>query len=124
MPLEVEEQRVRARGPGASVTVWAEYERGFGSATALGARGVRIESVAQSAFEQFLQWFRSDATVDQHLADQLLVTAAIAETDVSFRTPVLTERLMTAVWVIKQFLPIYITVRGEVGQPGTVTVRH
>jgi len=124
MPLEVEEARVRSRGPGASVTVWAEYERGFGSATALGARGVRIESVAQSAFEQFLQWFRSDATVDQHLADQLLVTAAIAETDVSFRVPVLTERLLTAVWVVKQFLPIYVTVRGAPGEPGTISIRH
>jgi RNA 3'-terminal phosphate cyclase (ATP) len=122
LKFDVEAVRVKSAGPGAFVTVWAEFEKGCGGATAMGSRGVRIESVVQSAFEGFMQWHDSEATVDPYLADQLLVTASLANGQSSFSTSSVTERLLTTVWVVKQFIPIHITVRGQVGSPGTVTV--
>lgn len=124
LPLQIENFNVRSRSTGAFVTVFAEFEQGFGGATAMGRRGVRMESVAQSAFDAFLEWYKGSWTVDPFLADQILVTAALAETDTAFSVQRLTERFLTTVWVIKQFLPIRITVRGQEGEEGWVTVRR
>jgi RNA 3'-terminal phosphate cyclase (ATP) len=122
--IEADTAVVRAKGTGAFVTVWAEYENGIGGATAMGARGVRIEAVAQNAFETFFTWHKTDATVDPFLADQLLITAAVAEGESAFKVARLTQRFLTSVWVIKQFLPIHITVLGQEDEPGTVTIRR
>ncbi len=121
---EVEEQKVRSRGPGAHITVWAEFENGFGAGSAGGRPGVRIEQVAESAFANFAEWFDSDATVDPYLADQLLLPAAMAEGLTTYTTPCVTRRLVTMAWVVKQFLPIRVTVLGQEGSPGTVAVER
>ena len=122
--VDAETIKVKSRSPGAFVTVWAEFERGFGGATALGARGVRMESVVQGAFQTFLDWYQTDATVDPFLADQLLLPAVLAEGETTFKVSKLTQRFLTIVWVIKQFLPIHITIKGQEGGPGLVTVRR
>ncbi|HVL37799.1 MAG TPA: RNA 3'-terminal phosphate cyclase [Fimbriimonadaceae bacterium] len=124
LSLEPEPVAVRAKGPGCFITVWAEFERGFGGATAMGARGVRVEAVAQQAFEAFAQWLRTDATVDAFLADQVLLAAALAEGESTFKTPRLTQRFLTSSWVIKQFLPIHITIRGQENEPGVVSIKR
>ncbi len=115
---------VRARTPGAFATVWAEFERGLGGATAMGARGVRMESVVQSAFESFFEWFKTDSTVDPFLADQLLLPSALAEGETTFSVSKLTSRFQTIAWVIKQFLPIHITIKGHEGEPGSVVIKR
>jgi RNA 3'-phosphate cyclase len=124
LPLQIENFNVRSRSTGAFVTIFAEFENGFGGATAMGRRGLRMEAVAQSAFDTFLEWYKGDWTVDPFLADQLLVTAVLAETDTQFSIQRITERFLTTVWVIKQFLPVRITVRGHEGEEGWVTVRR
>ncbi|MBX7133619.1 MAG: hypothetical protein K1X67_13170 [Fimbriimonadaceae bacterium] len=121
---EVDVLTVRSRAPGAFVTIWAEFERGFGVGTATGARGVRIESVVENAYDNFFGWYKSDAAVDPFLADQMLLPAAIAESSSAFTTSRVTKRLITMSWVIKQFLPIHITVHGRDGEPGLVTVNR
>lgn len=123
-PVEGETVTVRAPSPGALVTVWAEFERGFGGATFMGARGIRIEAVVQNAFESFAEWYKTDSTVDPYLADQLLLTACLAEGESTFKVSVLTPRFLTVVWVIKQFLPIHLTVKGREGEPGLITIHR
>jgi RNA 3'-terminal phosphate cyclase (ATP) len=124
VPLQVEVFDVRSRQSGAFVTVLAEYENGVGGATAMGRRGLRIESVAQNAFDAFLQWNSGPWTADSFLADQILVTAAFALSDTIFTVPKITPRLMTVAWVVKQFLPIRLTIRGDEGSEGVVTIRR
>lgn len=124
LPLQVESFDVRSRKAGAFVTIFAEFENGFGGATAMGRRGVRMEQIAQTAFDAFHEWYKGTWSVDSFLADQLLITASMAESESTFTVPKITERFLTTVWVIKQFLPIRITVRGQEGEPGVVTVRR
>lgn len=124
LELESDSIHVRARGAGAFATVWGEFSGGMGGATAMGARGLRIEAVVQSAFERFFEWFKGDATVDQHLADQILIAAVMAEGESEMKVDLLTRRFLSQVWVVKQFLPIHITVRGSEGEPGVVTIRR
>ncbi len=124
VPLSIDWIEVPSRTPGAHVTVWAEYEGGWGGAASMGRKGLRMESVAQSAHDAFMEWHSGEATVDPFLADQILVTAAIAEGPTTFRVSRITQRFLTVVWAIKQFLPIRITVRGHEGEPGLVTIQR
>lgn len=124
IPLDAEMNLLEAQSPGALVTVMAEFESGFGSASAAGARGVRIEAVAQQAFENFLDWYKSESTVDANLADQLLLVAVMAEGETIWKVHRLTQRLLSMIWVIKQFLPIHITVKGQEGNAGTISIRR
>ena len=124
MDIEVEYVPLASRSKGASVTVWAEFEGGIGSGNASLERGKTPERVADVAFERFLDWFETDATVDAFLADQLLMTAAFAEGRTVYTTPAVTRRLTTMAWVIKQFVPIHITILGREGEPGTVTIER
>ncbi len=67
---------------------------------------------------------KTDATVDPYLADQLLLAAISAEGETTFKTSSLTQRFLTMAWVIKQFVPIHITVKGKEGDPGLVTIKR
>jgi RNA 3'-terminal phosphate cyclase (ATP) len=121
--IAVEHVSHEGRQPGAFVTVWARYDRGMGGGTAMGARGVKAETLAQSAVEQTFDWMSSNATVDAFLADQLILPLVLAESSSVFSVPKLTQRLLTSIWVVKQFIPIHLTVRGIENGPGTISIQ-
>ena len=122
VPIEIEHADVPAKGPGAFITVWAKYERGLGSGTAMAMRGMRMEAVAQAAFEEVFDWMASNATVDPYLADQIILPLALAGAPSIISVPRLTTRLLTIIWVIKQFMPIHITVKGKENEPGVISI--
>ncbi len=124
LEMEAEHVEVSGKSPGAFVTTWATYERGIGGGTAMGARGLRGETLGQIAFNELLDWMSSSATIDPFLADQLLLPLVLAETPSAFTVPRLTKRFLTTVWVIKQFTPIHITVRGTENAPGAVRIER
>lgn len=114
---------VPSRGVGAYVTIWGEFENGIGGATAMGIKGVRIEAIVQQAFEGFQSWMRSETTVDAFLADQIFLAAAFSEEETEFTVDRLTQRFLTTAWVLKQFVPIRLTIKGKEGEAGHVTIR-
>lgn len=122
--IEVETETVSADDPGVHVTVWGEYGAGCGGGAAMGQKGLRIESVCQQAFQQWLDFHQTRATFDPFVADQLLLSCALAEGETAFSASKLTDRFLTMVWVIKQFLPIHLTVKGSVGSGGSVRIRR
>jgi RNA 3'-terminal phosphate cyclase (ATP) len=124
LPMECEAVGVDSREPGIFLTVSAVFERGFGGATIMGTKGLRIEAMAQQATEDLMDWIRSEATVDTHLADQILIPACVAEGETVFTVNRLTSRFLTSVWVIKQFGPVRITVKGKEGESGVVTIKR
>jgi RNA 3'-terminal phosphate cyclase (ATP) len=124
LPLTATHQEVASKSPGVFVTIWATYENGAGGGAAMGARGIRVEALAQTAFTQLIDWMSSDATVDPFLCDQILLAAVLAEGETIFKVSRLTQRFLTTAWVVKQFTPIHITIRGNEDGPGRVTVRR
>lgn len=64
--------------PGAALVLAAEYENGAASFSALGQRGKPAERVADEACDELLAFHRADAAFDRHLADQLILPAALA----------------------------------------------
>jgi RNA 3'-terminal phosphate cyclase (ATP) len=122
--LEAEHRELESASPGCHVTVWARYERGFGGASAIGTRGVRVETLCQTTFSATLGWMQSNACFDAYVAEQVLPTAVFAESPTTMTVSELTGRLLTSVWVMKQFLPIHLTVKGNEGEPGVISVRR
>jgi RNA 3'-terminal phosphate cyclase (ATP) len=113
---------VHGKETGASVTFFAQFERGVGTGSAMMQRGMTINQTISRAWENFEKWYQTKATVDTFLADQILIPACLCESKSVFTIPEVTRRLTTMAWVIKQFLPIHITILGREGEPGTVTV--
>ena len=122
--ITAEARAVESAKPGLHVTVWAEYVRGRGGGAAMGGRGVQAETLAQAAFTETMEFVRSDGCLDAYLADQILVPLVLAPQESAVRISKLTQRFLTAVWVVKRFTPIRLTVRGSEGHAGLVTIER
>jgi len=97
---KIEDVRIReeeALSPGNAVTAW----KGLKGAYVPGEKGKRAEVVAQEAIDELKA---ETEDVDKHLADQLLVYAALAEEETSYSTSEITEHFRTNASVISNFL--------------------
>lgn len=124
LEIEVEAREVPSAKAGIHITVWAEYERGHGGGAAMGGRGVPAETLAQTAFGETMAFMESDACLDPYLADQCLLPLVLAPEPSAIKISKLTPRFLTAVWVVKRFTPIRLTVRGSEGHAGLVTIER
>jgi len=105
---DVEFEMVPApNNPGNAVSVTARMERYSVVFTSIGERGKRAERVAKDAASDFKAWRDSGATVDYHLADQLLLYMALAGGG-RFTTDGITEHFRTNTDIIKMFLDIQV----------------
>ena len=117
VPLDMRTERDgRSKGEGAGVFLTAEYANGRAGFTALGEPGVPSEEVAEEAAYAFQVFDAGNASVDSHLADQLVLALSLADGASSFITPQITEHLLTNCWVIQQFIDRMITVDDHTGR--------
>jgi RNA 3'-terminal phosphate cyclase (ATP) len=121
--VSVESQELFAPSPGSVAVALAEFERGRGCFVGLGKKGKPAEAVAKEALTGLTKFLASPATVDAHLADQLLLPCALASGVSEFTTPEVTQHLLTNAAVIEQFGVAEISIRGRVGAPGQVRVK-
>ncbi|MCW5937297.1 MAG: hypothetical protein KIT11_08330 [Fimbriimonadaceae bacterium] len=121
---DIESVNAPGKTPGIFVTVSAHFDSGMGSGCAMGQRGMQMESVCRSACKALDEWIDSGTSVDTYLADQLLLPAVLAEGKTTYETPKVTRRLTTMAWLMRQFLPIRLTLHGQEGYPGLVTIER
>jgi len=107
-----------SQGPGTVVFVKAEFEKGAAGFTSLGKKGKPAETVADEACTAFFEFMASEASVDSHLADQLVLYMALARGRSCFVAEAITEHLRTNIWVIEQFLPVAFEVGEQSGRVG------
>jgi RNA 3'-terminal phosphate cyclase (ATP) len=105
----------RARSTGIAVTVHTLHA-GFCS---LGERGKPVEMVAQDAVTEASSWLASGATVDEHLADQLVLPALFATGESSWTTNRVTDHLRTVLWTAGHFVDFEFDLNED---SGTVTI--
>ncbi len=86
---------------GAVITIVANREYPFGS-DFLGKKGLRAEIVGKEAAKKFLDVMNREASVDEHLADNLIPILSLVGG--SFIVPKITSHLETNIWVIRNFL--------------------
>jgi len=104
IPAAIEPQRVRSESPGAGIFLTAEYDNIRAGFTALGKKGKPSEQVAQEAVDTLLAYHHSGAVVDKHLADQLILPAALAEWSGTLSVERVSNHTLTNLWVVEQFL--------------------
>jgi RNA 3'-terminal phosphate cyclase (ATP) len=121
LDMSVETVRPRASSPGAAVTCTALFENGFGGYQSIGQQGKPMEAVCEEAFFELIEWLNGDATADEFLADHLVLPVALCSEESYFTTSRITPTLLTAAWVIKQFMPAKITIIGKEGSAGKIT---
>jgi RNA 3'-terminal phosphate cyclase (ATP) len=103
---QVEIEKVPSQGAGTLVFLMCTFEGGTAGFSSLGQKGKRAEKVADDSCSAFFQFLASDAAVDQHLADQLVLYMALAKGRSSIVTERITTHLKTNMWVVEQFLPV------------------
>jgi RNA 3'-terminal phosphate cyclase (ATP) len=90
--------------PGASLAVWGESSTGcLLGADRAGARGRSSEAIGRFVAEVFLADLARGATVDRHLADQLVLFAALAQGTSHYVVPHQTDHLASNLWLTSQF---------------------
>jgi RNA 3'-terminal phosphate cyclase (ATP) len=103
---------------GSGITLWSGYKSG----SALGERGKRAELVGEEAARSILKELASPATVDAHLADQLVPYLALADGKSELKVRELTKHLETNLYITQQFLEVTFTAEREETAEGTVLV--
>ncbi len=97
-------ERKEALCPGSCVFIRADYGNCVAGFSSLGARGKRAEAVGKEAGEEFVSFNNGSACVDEHLADQLLLYAALAKEQSTFTVEKISQHFETNVWTISRFL--------------------
>ncbi|WP_411967816.1 RNA 3'-terminal phosphate cyclase [Haloferax sp. YSSS75] len=100
-PIRASVTYAESASPGTAVVLAAHCGDVVAGFDAYGERGVPAEDVGAQAVDAFADWYRSDAPVDRHMADQLLVWIAVAGG--RLRIPAVTEHVRTNLDVIRAF---------------------
>jgi RNA 3'-terminal phosphate cyclase (ATP) len=125
---------VPVRGPaGCQLLVVAQFDRTRGGSSASGAPGAPADRVAEASVQAFDRFLRCGAALDPHLGEQLLLPAALAASGrvalpglvptTRYTVAAVTRELVTAVEVVRRFLPVEIAVVGAEGGEGEVRIQ-
>ncbi len=109
-------------GKGTFLSLQAEFERSSCFYFGLGELGKHAERVADEAVDALESFLSTDGAVDQYLADQLLLPLAFAGGTSHVHTSQVTLHLITNAGILRLFLPLEIHIKGEIGQPGSITI--
>jgi RNA 3'-terminal phosphate cyclase (ATP) len=113
------------RTPGSLVFIRAQFENTFGAFAAVGDRGAQPEEAGIRAAKALADFMESPGALDEHLADQILVPAALLASGklgpsspgtTRFTAAALTQHLRVTAAVTEQFLPVRVELKdgGEV----------
>lgn len=97
----IDTENSRCPSTGSGITLWSGHMGG----SALGKRGLPAEKVGQAAAVEIIVELGSGATVDVHLADQLIPYMGLAGSG-SFMVREVSEHTRTNIWVVEQFLDV------------------
>jgi RNA 3'-terminal phosphate cyclase (ATP) len=99
---------------GAALLLWAETETGclLGSDQA-GKPGRRSEKIAQHVVKSLLEDLASEATTDRHLADQLILFAALAGGTSRYVIPRMTDHVDSNLWLVEKILGVKWKLEGN-----------
>ena len=79
--------------------------------------------MADEAVDQLEVYLDSNAAIDKHLADQLVLPLVLASDRSSFSTAEITQHLLTNIEVVQAFLDVEVVVEGELSYPGSLRIK-
>nr|BAL58776.1 RNA 3'-terminal phosphate cyclase [Candidatus Acetothermum autotrophicum] len=98
--IAIETRYVQTLSPGSAVVLWADCAKTILGGDALGERGVPAEKVGEQAASALLTELRRGATLDRHMADQIIPFLALFGG--RFFCAELTDHIKTNIWVAEQ----------------------
>ena len=116
------DDRDSSYSPGSYVCLWGEGEPLLG-ADALGDRGKLAESVGSEAAGKIIREIASNAFVDQHTADNLILPCSLASGESHFTVSLLTLHTLTAIEIARNILDVEISVEGREKQKGRIVIK-
>ncbi len=119
----IESRTVAAAGPGTGLFLTARYTGGRAGFSALGRRGKPAEEVAAEAAAALLEHHHSGAAIDRHLADQLILPAALAAGESRYSVSRVTQHLVTNAWTVERFGLAEITIERSDDGSAAVTIK-
>ncbi len=102
---------VKALSTGSAVYAHALFEHCKLGCSALGERGKKAENVGKECADGLMKEINSAATVDKHLADQLIPFLGLFGGE--FVTSEITEHTKTGIWVVEKFVEKKFKVEGN-----------
>jgi len=106
VPVEIEVLRdFSALQRGAALFLRAETTTGcILGADQAGKPGRRSEAIAGFVVSTLREDLAAGATVDRHLADQLILFAALADGETRYRIPMMTDHVESNLWIVETML--------------------
>jgi RNA 3'-terminal phosphate cyclase (ATP) len=113
---------LKAACPGAGLYLTAHYENSLAGFGGQGKRGKRAEQVAEEACSALLHHYRSGSALEQHLADQLILPAALCRGESIFSVERISPHLVTNAWVVERFELARIDIASAADGTGLVKI--
>jgi RNA 3'-terminal phosphate cyclase (ATP) len=107
---------------GTSITLVCEFEQTRCCYFSLGAPGKPAEKVADEVCEKIELLLSTEATLDEYLADQLLLPLSVADSKSTYSTVKVTDHLRTNADVIQSFVNTKIEIIGNNGSTGIISI--
>jgi RNA 3'-terminal phosphate cyclase (ATP) len=99
---------------GAALLLWAQTTTGcLLGADQAGKRGRRSERIAEFVVHSLMTDLRTGATTDRHLADQLILFAALARNKTEYIVPDITDHVMSNLWLVNKILGAGTQIEGN-----------
>ena len=102
---------VKSFSTGTGFHIESRFTNSLLGSGALGELGKPAEAVGKEASSPLKSLMDSPATVDDHMADQILPFMALASSASVIVAPALTNHARTNIWVIEKFLPARFNVK-------------
>jgi len=100
---------------GAALTLWGQTDRGcLLGADQAGKPGRRSEAIADFVALSLLKDLDTGATTDRHLADQLILFAALATGTSEYTIPAVTEHVTANLWLVQKMLGVEAHLEGKI----------
>jgi RNA 3'-terminal phosphate cyclase (ATP) len=114
-------QGAKSPSTGSGVVLWASTSTGgILAGDSLGTPGKPAERVGEEAAAKLLSQLSTEAPIDTHLSDQLIVWLALAKGRSRIKTTMLTLHAVTAIKVTEMLTDSQFKIHGKVGTPGTI----
>lgn len=121
-PVYIDLFTVPSIGQGTFLFLEVISERAIAGFTSLGAKGKRAETVGEEVAEDVIRYLKTDAALDPHLPDQLVLYLALCKEESIITTSSITEHLLTNLWVIERFIDYKYSIDGDKGKPGLIKI--
>ena len=107
---------------GTMILLLAKFSNSQACYFSLGEKGKPAERVADEVIAQMERFIATDGVIDEYLSDQLLIPLVYAKGKSFFRTPRITNHIVTNADVIQMMTGAKIIIRGMIGEEGIVEI--